>query len=160
MLRSFVFEWHKRFKEGLKDVEDNSRSGKPSTCRTDYNVERVRRMIVSELDINHDGIWKTITENLGMWKICANMMPKAADQKERRMHMSDILEHLGTEIDLLEGVNYWWWVMDLRVWPGNQASEPSMEETGVAEVEESRTNWSPKLKPCWTSIKLFFWKYS
>ena len=33
MLRSHVFEWHKRFKEGREDVEDDSRSGRPSTSR-------------------------------------------------------------------------------------------------------------------------------
>ena len=32
--RCRVFEWHKKFKEGRKDVEDNPRSGRPSTSKT------------------------------------------------------------------------------------------------------------------------------
>ena len=87
MSRSRVFEWHKQFKEGRKDVEDDSRSGRPSMSRTADNVERVKqmvrgdhwltvRMIADELEINRDSVWKTITEDLGMQKICAKMVPK------------------------------------------------------------------------------------
>ena len=80
MSRSRVFEWHKKFREGL-EVEDAHRSGRPSTSRND-NIERVRqavrsdrrltvRMIAFELDINRDCVWKIITEDLRMRKICA-----------------------------------------------------------------------------------------
>ena len=45
MSRSHVFEWHKWFKEGRDDVGDDSRSGRPSTSRTAYNVECVKQMV-------------------------------------------------------------------------------------------------------------------
>jgi len=32
------FEWHKRFKERREEVEDDLRSGRPSTNRTQENV--------------------------------------------------------------------------------------------------------------------------
>jgi transposase len=35
--KSSVFEWHKRFKEGLEDVKDDERTGRPKTHRTDEN---------------------------------------------------------------------------------------------------------------------------
>ena len=114
---SRVFEWHKRFKEGHKDVEDDSRSGKPSTSRTANNVECVKqmvrgdcrltvRMIADELEINRDSVWKIITEDLGMRKICAKMIPKLLDDnQEWRVEVcQDILEHLQTEPDLLQRV--------------------------------------------------------
>ncbi|XP_019727872.1 putative uncharacterized protein FLJ37770 [Hippocampus comes] len=80
MSRSRVFEWCKRFKEGREDVEDNPRSGRPSTSRTEANVERVRqmllgdrrltvRLIANELGLNRDNVWKIITEDLGMQKV-------------------------------------------------------------------------------------------
>ena len=80
MSRSRVFEWHKRFKEGRENVEDNLSSGRPSTGRTEANVERVRqvvhgdrrltvRLIASKLGMNHNSVWKIITEDLGMRKI-------------------------------------------------------------------------------------------
>ncbi|XP_051942683.1 protein GVQW3-like [Hippocampus zosterae] len=80
MSRSRVFEWCKRFKEGREDVEDNPRSGRLSTSRTEANVERVRqmlladrrltvRLIANELGLNRDNVWKIITEDLGMRKV-------------------------------------------------------------------------------------------
>ena len=118
MSRSCVFEWHKWFKEGCEDVEDDSRSGRHSTSRTADNVEHVKqmvhgdrwltvRMIADELEINRDSVWEIITEDLGMWKIYVKMVPKLLDdeQKERRVEVcQDILEHLQTEPDLLQRV--------------------------------------------------------
>ncbi|XP_061553236.1 protein GVQW3-like [Phycodurus eques] len=80
MSRSRVFEWCKRFKEGREDVEDDPRSGRPSTSRTEANIERVRqmlrgdrrltvRLIANELGMNRDNVWKIITEDLGMQKV-------------------------------------------------------------------------------------------
>ena len=63
------------------------------------------RMIADELEINHNSVWKIITEDLGMRKICAKMVPKLLDddQKERRVEVcQDIFEHLQTEPDLLQ----------------------------------------------------------
>ena len=37
------------------------------------------RMIADELEINRDSVWKIITEDLGMWKICVKMVPKLLD---------------------------------------------------------------------------------
>jgi hypothetical protein len=36
-----VFEWHRQFKEGREDVQDDPRSGKPKMQRTDTNVDRL-----------------------------------------------------------------------------------------------------------------------
>ena len=75
MSRTRLSEWHRKLKEGRKEVEDGHRSGRPSTSRTDENVERVRqkvqsdrrltvRMIVDELGMNSERIWRIITEDL------------------------------------------------------------------------------------------------
>ena len=42
--RSTVFLWHKRFKEGREDVEDDHRGGKPSTSRNETFFD-VRGMV-------------------------------------------------------------------------------------------------------------------
>jgi hypothetical protein len=41
MMKSSVFEWHGRFKEGREAVQDDPRSGKPKMQRTDVNMDRV-----------------------------------------------------------------------------------------------------------------------
>ena len=118
MSRTRLFEWHRRFKEGREEVEDDHRSGRPSTNRTDKNVERVRqkvrsdfrltvRMTADELGINSERVWRIITEDLGMRKICAKIVPRLLNegQKERRVQVcQDILEQLETELNLLKRV--------------------------------------------------------
>ena len=46
--RAQVFRWHKLFLEGRENVEDEPRSGRPSTSKTDENVERVRALVGSD----------------------------------------------------------------------------------------------------------------
>ena len=73
--RTRLFEWHRRFKEGREEVKDDHRSGRPSTSKTDENVERVRqkvrsnrrltvRMIADEPGMNRERVWRIITEDL------------------------------------------------------------------------------------------------
>ena len=67
MSRTRIFEWHKRFREGKEDMEDDPRSGRPTTSRTNENVERVKkkvrsdrrltvRMIADELNMNSERV--------------------------------------------------------------------------------------------------------
>ena len=45
MSRANVYRWYARFRDGREDVKDDARSGRPSTTRTDENVESVRRLL-------------------------------------------------------------------------------------------------------------------
>ena len=116
MSRTCLFEWHMRFKKGRQEMEDDRKSGRPSTSRTDEKVERVRqkvpsdrrlavRMIADELGMNSGRVWRIIAEDLGMRKICVRMVPRLLNegQKERRVQVcQDILEQLKTEPNLLK----------------------------------------------------------
>ena len=56
------------------------------------------RMIADELGMNSERVWRIITEDLGMRKICEKMVPRLLNegQKERRVQVcQDILEQLG-----------------------------------------------------------------
>ena len=115
MSRTRIFEWHKRFRE---DVEDDPRSGRPTTSRTNENVEHVRekvprdrrltvRMIADELNMNSERVWRIITEDLGMSKVCAKMVPRLLNdgQKKNRVQVcQDILKQLEITQDLLSRV--------------------------------------------------------
>jgi hypothetical protein len=39
-----VFEWHSHFKAGRASVEDNTRSGRPSTSKMTENVDKIREL--------------------------------------------------------------------------------------------------------------------
>ena len=118
MSRTWIFEWHKRFREGREDVENDPKSGRPTTSRTNENVERVRekvrsdrrltvRMIADELSMNSERVWRIITEDLGMRKVCAKMVPRLLNdgQKENRVQVcQDILKQLEITPDLLSRV--------------------------------------------------------
>ena len=90
MSRIRIFEWNKRFRERREGVKDDPRSGRLTTSRTNKKVERVRetvrsdrrltvRMIADELNMNSERVWRIITKDLGMRKICAKMVPKVAE---------------------------------------------------------------------------------
>ena len=40
-----VYKWFERFRNGCESVEDEERSGRPSTSENQKNVERVSEMI-------------------------------------------------------------------------------------------------------------------
>ena len=99
--RAQVFRWHKSFLEGQEQVEDEPRAGRPSTSKTDDNVERVRslvrsdrrltlRMISSELILNRFTVHQILTQDLDMRKVCAKMVPKnlTTEQKANRRDVS------------------------------------------------------------------------
>ena len=46
--RSMVFEWHKVFKEGQENVEDDPDSGRPISSTSDQNVEVVQAVMVKD----------------------------------------------------------------------------------------------------------------
>jgi len=86
MKKSSVFEWHRWFKEGREDVQDDPRSGQPKTQRTDENVDRVGtlvhsdrrldvRVIAEELNMNRETVRQIVKEDLGMRKISTKMVP-------------------------------------------------------------------------------------
>ena len=87
MSRTCVFKWPKRFKKGREEVEDDSKSGRPSTSRNDDNIELVRQKVRSDcqltvrkkanqLGISCKKVWIMITKELRIKKICSKMFPK------------------------------------------------------------------------------------
>ena len=45
LTRTQVFEWVKKFKDGREYVGDDPKSGRPSTAKTQENVEKVARIV-------------------------------------------------------------------------------------------------------------------
>jgi hypothetical protein len=89
MSRAQVFRWHKIFSEGRNLVEDEQRSGRPSAAWTGDNTELVRsdrrltlQVIADKLNMNRE-IGRLILIEMGMRKICANMVPRNLIQQQQ-----------------------------------------------------------------------------
>ena len=118
MSQTAVFKWHKLFKSGRQSVEDEPRGGRPSTSRTDDNVQRVRdvlnsdrrlsvRMIADRVGIDKMTVHTIITEDLAMRKVCAKLVPKVLtdDQKQRRVAAcEDLLQRVEEDPGFLDNV--------------------------------------------------------
>jgi len=85
-------------------VRDNARNCRPSTARTDKNVESVRlltedrhttlQVIADRLNIGKETVCPIVTEDLGKRKICARFVPHTltTEQKlERVIYCQDLL---------------------------------------------------------------------
>ncbi|XP_033222854.1 protein GVQW3-like [Belonocnema kinseyi] len=92
--RSQLGRWHKDFSEGRTEVADEQRSGRPTTARTDANVERVQklldtdrrlgiRQIADTLDIITFAVHGIITQDLAMRKVCAKLVTKVLIQEQK-----------------------------------------------------------------------------
>lgn len=74
LYRAQVFRWYKSFLKDREHVEDEHRSGKPSTSETDQNIERVITLVISSsFNIKNVDCAKMVMKNLtikqkGNWK--------------------------------------------------------------------------------------------
>ena len=93
--RTMVFKWHKAFKEGRENVEDDPHSGRPISSTNDQNVEVVRAvmakdrrlnvgMIAEETGLNKNAVHRILTEYLHMRKICQNWCRKTCLWSKKR----------------------------------------------------------------------------
>ena len=66
-----VYEWYKRFQDVREDVEDDERSGRPSTSRTDENVEKIKEMVMSDRRITIREVADDVGISIGL---CCNVL--------------------------------------------------------------------------------------
>ena len=116
--RTQVFEWFKRFKKGREEIGDDQRPGRPSTSKTDANIEKVGEIVrqnrrlsiraVAELiNIDKETVRQILHNNFNMKKVCSKMVPRllTPEQKEIRMNIcADILQNIENDPDFLENI--------------------------------------------------------
>jgi len=94
---SDVFRWYGWFHDGREDIEEDPRSGRPTECRNDNNVEKISqlllqnhhlslRMLAYEVNIGKDTVRKIVVEDLRKRKICSRFIPHflTPEQKDWR----------------------------------------------------------------------------
>ena len=98
MSRANVYRWYAGIQDGREDVKDDTKGGRPSTARTDENVESVRRLLTADrratlqmtadrLNIGKETVRRIVTEDLGKKKdlreICFSCLDRKAETRKR-----------------------------------------------------------------------------
>lgn len=113
-----VYEWYKRFQEGREDIEDDARSGRPSTSTSDENVEKVKEIVLAnrritirevaeEIGISYGTCEAIFADVLNMKQVAAKFVPKLLNfqQKQHRVTIAEqMLADVADDPDLLKRV--------------------------------------------------------
>ena len=116
--RAQIFRWFKDFSEGRDLVEDEPRTGRPTTSKTDVNVERVKslvrsdrrltiRLIAEQLNLNKSTVHDVLKNNLQMRKVSAKLVPKnlTVQQKDNRKDIcTDFIERIEQDPNFLKSI--------------------------------------------------------
>ena len=103
---TMVKKWAAEFKRGRESIEDDPRSGRPSTSTSQENVAKICDMIIGDrrlkireiaknVGISYERAQNIIVNELGFSKVSARWVPKllSVEQKRTRLTMSrDSLE--------------------------------------------------------------------
>lgn len=100
MSRTRCFEWHSRFKNGRTSLDDDERSGRPLTCNTPENVEKIRQIVHDDrritirhiadiVNMSFGEVQMIVTSILNMRRIAAKFVPRllSHEQKEHRLQV-------------------------------------------------------------------------
>ena len=85
--RARVSEWFKRFQDDREDVEDDSRLGRPSTSKTDDNIETIGNLVRSDRRLSI----RAIAETVGIDKECVR--PELWKDKSWILHLDNPPAH-------------------------------------------------------------------
>ena len=100
LIRSTLYEWIGRFREGREAVTDDPREGGPTTARskgmvalvkTKINEDRRRslREVAASTGTSHETVSRILREHFNMWKVSPHMVPRVLtdNQKEDRIRI-------------------------------------------------------------------------
>jgi len=155
-----VFRWHKAFREGREDFEDEQRIGRPSTSHTSDNVAKAKvvlesdrrvsvRLIADQVGLPKSIVHEIFTTELQMRKVCVKLLPKVLtdEQKENRVSISrELLDRVRGNPDFLEQVitGDETWVFEYD--PETKRQSPEWHTTESFRPKKARTSKS-KMKP-------------
>ena len=94
-----VYEWYACFKGGEMSREAQPRSGRPSTCQNDENLEKNRnainadhRQIIDEISEITGLPWSScqrmLTEDLNMKRVSIKFVPQLLTEDQQNNHMN------------------------------------------------------------------------
>ncbi|KAJ4437672.1 hypothetical protein ANN_17817 [Periplaneta americana] len=96
--RSVVFRWHRRFLQGRDSLEDDVRTGRPQTIRTERKIQEVATLVrancsqsVDDIEatvgVSHGTCYKILSDDLNMSRVTQHSVPRilSQDQRDDRM---------------------------------------------------------------------------
>lgn len=96
--RAQIFRWYERFKSGVELIEDEPRSGRPITVRSEELIAKVRerllqdrcvtvRMMADDYGVNRETIRKIIVEDLGKKKVASRFVPHSLSEEQKQLRV-------------------------------------------------------------------------
>jgi transposase len=98
MSHARCFEWHACFKRGRTLLEDDERSGRPSTSSTPKNVETIRQLVHEDrqrtikdiatiVNVSYGTLQTILTCDMNMHRVAAKFVPRllTPEQKQHRV---------------------------------------------------------------------------
>ena len=82
-----MFEWFSHSKKGDLSIEDQPRSGRPSSIRNNENIAKIREKLNEDRRYTNDelsevtavswsSVWRILTQDLGMRRVAAKFVPR------------------------------------------------------------------------------------
>ena len=99
MSHARCFEWHVHFKRGRTSLEDDERSGRPSTSSTPKNVETVQWLvhegcrrtindIAAIVSVSYGTVKTILTCDLNMQRVASKFVPRRLAPKQTERHVA------------------------------------------------------------------------
>jgi len=150
MIRTQVYEWTEKFKNGVTSVEDSPRPGPAFTAVTEDNIAAVenvirenRRVTVKEvaslLDISVGSAHHIIHDELNFQKVCARWVSKqlTPEMKERRVDAcQELLRVWGWWWSISAAYRHWGWELSTLLRARTKATKHGMAPHLVPKTEE------------------------
>jgi hypothetical protein len=118
MSRTQCFEWYSHFETGRMSIDEDSRSGRPSTSIDDVHIDAVRHLILQnrcltireiaeDVGISFGSCQAILTEKLNMQCVAAKFVRcvLTEDQKANRVNISqELLDRVSLDENFLKTV--------------------------------------------------------
>jgi len=147
--RTWVFQWHARFKTGRTSVDDDEHTGRSTSCTTPETVARIQelirqdrrrtiRHIAEEVEVGYGACQRVLTEELGMHRVAAKFVPRilTAHQKQQRVNVCTELRQLASDDETFLSRVITGDELGLRLRPSDKATIRAVEKPHVTKAKK------------------------
>ena len=107
LTRSNFFRSHERFRSGRESVEDDECSGRPSTAKTDENINKIKGWFSVKFNIAYGSAQDILVNDLGLRRVAAKLVPKDLNFMQKRDRVDvvkDMLSKVDSDPSFIKGI--------------------------------------------------------